>query len=375
MNNKKRTFTDQLLKRRYLILLAICCLTIIYIGLWWLIIFPFLIICYNLWLKTLEKYLYYKWKSIVVITGIFILVISIRLFLIEIYTVPSRSMEDEIFIGDNIVVSKLNYGPKLPQSPGDIPWLDMFFPEKKDSKIRGYRRLSGFTKIVKGDIIIFNKTNEEHLLIKRCVATPGDILQIINGDTYINGTKFNDYLTSKRHYSATISNVSVFKYYAEYLNFTYSLKDDSASSNSSIYLNLSEKAILEKSGCLNTITYVKSLDAGYPNHKDFQWTIDSLGPLTVPARGWSVHLDRRNFELYKPIIEYENKAIKFNFDSLRNTTYTFSQNYFFAEGDNHSNSSDSRYWGFIPESSIIGKAVAKLCARDKQGNFQFFKWL
>lgn len=340
-------------------------------GLNWLIIPFILIIGYIQLLNCLKRYRFNILRNLALIVGIFIFVVSIRLFLVEFFTVPSRSMEDEIFIGDNILVSKLCYGPKLPKYIGDIPWFDAFFQKRNDRSLDGNYRLSGFGKIKKGDIIVFYRMNEIHLLIKRCIAIPGDTLQIIDGNSYINGIRIQNSNTIKRHYTVVISDVSSFKRYADSLGFTYSVNDDSINA-CDVYLNFAEINLLKQKGCLNSILPIKSFDMGYPNNKVFSWTIDSLGPLIIPGIGQTAYLNSYNFEIYKPIIEYELYGKHLNVESLKNSTYTFTENYFFALGDNQSNSYDSRYWGFVPESNIVGRAIAKILARDKQNNFRVF---
>ena len=49
-------------------------------------------------------------------------------------------------------------------------------------------------------------------------------------------------------------------------------------------------------------------------------------------------------------------------------SFTFSNNYYFMLGDNRHDSNDSRYWGFVPESNIIGKAVLILFSVDPHEN-------
>ena len=56
----------------------------------------------------------------------------------------------------------------------------------------------------------------------------------------------------------------------------------------------------------------------------------------------------------------------FAIDGERTTTYTFQQDYFFAMGDNRDNSQDSRFWGFVPMTHVVGKAVLTYFSWDHE---------
>jgi len=77
-------------------------------------------------LRIPEKLEKHKWmKTSGIFAGVFILAIVFRVFFIEIFSIPSGSMEDTLMPGDKVLVNKLAYGPKLPASPYEIPWVNL----------------------------------------------------------------------------------------------------------------------------------------------------------------------------------------------------------------------------------------------------------
>jgi len=101
-------------------------------------------------------------KTIFIFLGLFIIAILFRIFFFEIYSIPSGSMEDTLVPGDKVLVNKLMYGPKLPESPYDIPWVNLIWflqagaSINPDSVYWNYRRLPRFSRIKRKDILIFS---------------------------------------------------------------------------------------------------------------------------------------------------------------------------------------------------------------------------
>jgi signal peptidase I len=261
-------------------------------------------------------------KTVFTLLIIFIAAISFRLFFIELYSIPSGSMKDTLLPGDKVLVNKLAYGPKLPASPFDIPWVNLgwYFlggqHANPDSVYWKYHRLKGFSEIKHGDVMVFSHPlwgGRNNYFVKRCIALPGDTLQIINGRIKINA----DFLDEQ----PTIKTVPV------------------------VY---------------------DSTHTVYPYHPNIRWSVDDYGPLVIPYKGMQISLTSEALQLYYNVIkDHEPVNADWKNEVFRNNEktaelYTFQNNYYFMLGDNRHNSNDSRYWGFLPEEDINGKATVVL---------------
>jgi signal peptidase I len=322
-----------------LTIFGIVLLIITFSGLYWLAFGSFLVFLIYLILRSeLSVFVWIRKHSLVstptTMIGLFILAISIRVFFIEIFSIPSGSMESTLMVGDKILVSKLNYGPAMPRSPYEIPWLNLIWYLKAnaatntDTAVWHYTRLKGISEVKNGDVIVFSHPlwgNRDNFFVKRCIAVPGDTLEILNGEVRINKELF--------HESGNVNN-----------QYTKTVENDSSK-------------------------WVWN----YPKHEQLKWTIDIFGPIVIPTKGMMINLTRTNFLVYQRTInqlekiKIEEKDGIFYLNGQPANTYIFKHNYYFMMGDNRHDSNDSRYWGLVPEENIVGKASLILFSNDWNG--------
>jgi signal peptidase I len=330
-------------KNRYLFTISILFLVLFYIwsGLYLLSIFILFLILIpvikinskSILNKKTSKYLYTMFLAI-------FLANFLRVFFFDIYHIPSSSMESKLFVGDRVVINKLIYGPRKPETIDDIPFggiFKTFFSKEKEKK---YIRLKGMSKIKRHDIVVY-KSAQNTNYIKRIIGLPGDTLAIINSGVFINNISLDELPTYK---------------------FNYRLKKDTTAlrifnfSNSK-FLNLEDKDIYKRHLYRKNETIVSV----FPTDKIFEWNLDNYGEIIIPEKDQIIYLNTNNIEVYKKYIESETRKII----SLKNDTifldqkvlekYKFRSNYYFMMGDNRHYSNDSRSKGFISEEQIEGK--------------------
>lgn len=369
-----------------------------------------------------EKSRFYKSVSGWVEAIVFAVVAAtlIRTYFVEMYVIPTGSMEKTLLVGDCIGVSKVAYGPKMPNTPLSVPFIHNTFPgSTKKSYLewikRPYKRLAGLDTIKRGDVVVFNYPEgdtvavvnpqanyyqlvraygRENLMsqteimthpvdkrdnyIKRAVAIHGDTLSIRNGVLWVNSK-----MVEPAPRSEMIYNVKGEKITVPFLESIGVDREEIAYSDTyriwqmPLYEEQVEK--LRKSPEVMTVQKVvfSQVEPDIFPHDTvrYGWSLDNFGPLWVPQKGATVKLTLDNLPLYHRIIKnYEGHSLEVRdslimIDGKAADSYTFAMNYYFMMGDNRHQSLDSRYWGFVPEDHIVGKAWFVLFNTDKRRSF------
>ncbi len=319
----------------------------------------------------------------------------IRSYFIEAYTIPTSSMEKSLLVGDFLFVSKFHYGTRLPVTPLSFPFSHNILPltDSTPSYLSfmkmPYKRLPALQSIKNNDVVVFNYPYEDgrpfdkkENYIKRCLAIAGDSIQVIEGQVFING-----------HLAENPENMQ-FKYYVKFddtgfwneKKFQGMLRSYDVSEGEplphgnldfAIPLTYKNKLKMEKEGGVIRVdsmfsNYGEYQEYIFPHNPAIKWSVDYYGPLYVPKAGDQIRLDSNTFSIYERAIRvYENNADlmmkngKYYLGEKEITSYTFKYNYYFMMGDNRHNSADSRFWGFVPETNIVGKALFVWMSYDK----------
>jgi signal peptidase I len=386
-----------------------------------------------------------EWLDALIFAVVAVTLINIYFF--QNYKIPTPSMESTMLVGDHLYVSKMAYGPRVPNTPIAFPFtqnrLPFFNTESYLTWIQlPYKKLAGFGVVKRNDIVVFNfpagdtvvveqsarsyysilreyamgaksqdiygnnpikswdsymdkarKTvrgsRNFHIVdrpvdrrdnyIKRCVAIPGDSLEVRNGDVFINGKPQPDFEGIQYEYLVQTNgqplNPRVMAKYGiseEYLGIQ---------NNPKYYFPLNKiNAEKIKKEIPNILKVERQIYGSpdfqtFPNSQKFSWSVDQYGPIWIPKKGVKVALTTENLPFFDRIIEaYEGNTLWIKDGTIfingqPVTEYTFKMDYYFMMGDNRHRSADSRFWGYVPEDHIIGKPKFVWLSTNKDQSF------
>ena len=350
----------------------------------------------------------------------------IRTFIFEAYVIPSPSMEKTLLVQDFLFVSKLSYGPRIPNTPLSVPFVHNYLPitdTKSYStaiKIPYIRWFASSPK--RGDVVVFNfpagdtvihkkdfesaqpyydikryaelgSTDAKEILndpenypvvvhpadksdnyIKRCVAVAGDTIEVRDDIAYANGIRQELPPNSEMNYLVTTNGQVLDQ---DVMKDDYNIDFDKNEYNGTgrpneytMLLTAKAKEKMLKSGLAKSIVVNSDYAAGgrenvFPYDTDSlhqKWNRENFGPVWIPQKGVPLKLTPVNYPVYERAIRvYEKndfymKDGRFFLNGKEVTEYIFKMDYYWMMGDNRQDSQDSRYWGFVPEDRIVGKA-------------------
>ena len=371
--------------------------------------------------------------------------VIIRGYTCELYNIPSSSMEGSLMTGDYLLVSKLAYGPRVTMTPLALPLMHNTIPGTAD-KVESYldwlqlpyHRYPGLTKVKRYDAVVFNfpagdttlkaspgnlytyydavRNNSQELLrdgwfvrpldrrtnyIKRCIGLPGETLQIVDQQVFIDGKPIATpkdaqttygFLTNSRGLPPQLVQQELDRIGLSYQDIEnagpYFVDSTGVLLAYDVPLNKRQLYALQQWAQAQGVrivadTMIATDDINlFPHRRGQMQSVDNFGPVHIPAKGEVIGLNDSILTTYRRLITvYEHNMLevkdgKYYINGQETTTYTVKQDYYWMMGDNRHHSQDCRFWGFVPEDHIVGKAKWVLFSRDKdRGIFRKGRWL
>lgn len=345
----------------------------------------------------------------------------IRTFIFEAYVIPSGSMEKTLLVRDFLFVSKLSYGPRIPNTPLSVPFVHNYLPvfnTKSYSQAIELPYTRWFASSPKrGDVVVFNfpagdtvihadgfesanpyydikrraamGSREDQIIladpenypiyvhpvdktdnyIKRAVGIAGDMIEVKNNSVFINGKPEASPPHAQMNYLVVTSQLLDQDIMKDDYDVDIEKGDYSLTGRPNEYrmlLTTKAKDNMLKNGLAKSIIVDTNYMFGggdvFPYDTLHKWSRDNFGPVWIPKKGAPLKLTSENYAIYERAIrEYERNEFytrdnKFYLNGKEATEYTFKMDYYWMMGDNRQGSQDSRYWGFVPEDRIVGKA-------------------
>ncbi len=252
----------------------------------------------------------------------------------------------------------------LPEFGSKIPYYDVL----RSPEFNGDRE-----KLKAQYPLLVHPIDKTDNYIKRCVGLPGDVIQVKRSQLWVNGAPAYVAPNTQTEYLVVTNGKQIPE---DYIQDTLGINIGEATMDfQPVDGRLNTYKINMTAGAANSLRrldFVKSVDfyedntVGYTFPNDvlhFPWTIDNFGAIKIPRKGDVIELNDSTIELYRRLIcTYEHNTLEkkngqFILNGNAATQYTVKQNYYWMMGDNRHRSQDSRFWGFVPETHVVGRAA------------------
>ena len=414
---------------------------LLWVRSWWgLIVVPFIFDIYitkkipwSFWKKSKNPAVRSVMSWVDAIVFALVAVYFVNIYIFQNYQIPSSSLEKSLLVGDFLYVSKMSYGPRVPNTPLSMPLAQHTLPVfNTKSYIEWpqwkYKRVPGFGKVKLNDIVVFNFPAGDTVAVNYQQTTDFYTLAYGEGQRIYSKQIEMDSLTRSQqraiydlYYDAGRKQIlNNPRTYGEVLwrpvdrreNYvkrcvglpgdTLQIVDGQVMIDGKAienpenlhHLPLTKKmydTLLGNKKLISKIVMEPEEYAGqmYPLNLYTKWNRNNYGPIWIPAKGATITLTEDNLPIYERcIVAYEGNKLEVKPDGIyingeKTNEYTFKMDYYWMMGDNRHNSADSRYWGFVPEDHVVGKPIVVWLSLDKDRGWfdgkirwnRLFKWV